>query len=58
MNIMDHTNAELEEMGLGPQCQCLATYREVDDSTGEVYDICTDCGATCRTGSRVAAWSL
>lgn len=58
MDIMDPTNAELEEMGYPPQCRCLAMYREVHDSTGEIYDVCADCGAERHTGMRVAAWSL
>lgn len=51
----NYTNAELEEMGVHT-CACLATYREIDDSTQEVYDVCADCGASRNLGRRVPAW--
>jgi len=56
MDLYEYTNAEVEEMGLPAPCPCLATYREATDS-GEVYEVCADCGAARRTGKRVAAWS-
>lgn len=44
LDIWEYTNSELEEMGIPLQCECLSTYREIDEH-GNVYNVCVDCGA-------------
>ena len=45
LDISEYSNAELEEMGIDPDCEHLSTYREAD-SEGNVWDVCFDCGVT------------
>lgn len=41
LDISEYSNAELEEMGIDPDCEHHSTYRTYDK--GDVWDVCVDC---------------
>jgi hypothetical protein len=45
----EYSNSELEEMGIDPEHDCIAFYREVDREN-IAWDVCADCGAAVRLG--------
>lgn len=52
IDISEYSNAELEEMGIDPDCEHGSTYREAD-SEGTVWDVCFDCHVALEVPDRV-----
>ena len=55
IDLSEYSNAELEEMGFPPPCECLSTYTEIDQH-GQYHVVCVDCNASSPTNSRRFQW--